>query len=289
MLGVGHLDKGYLIIFLITILALLATYQIQSVKKIYNASVLKRLTKNQELSKLVLSENDIVHLPAPVQKYLRLMGVIGKEKVRSVRVVYSGKMKMDPHKDWSNFKFEQYNFFDNLARFYYIRGSVNGIPARGLDSYQNGKGNMLIRLGSLITVVDAKGEDMDSAALVTLFNDMCFLAPASLIDDRISWETIDVLTVKATLTDKMNKVSGILCFNEDGELVNFITDDRYYAPMGKESQKVRWSTPIKGYHEINGIKVPSSIEAVWNLDEGDFCYAKINKIREVEFNPKGLK
>jgi len=33
-----------------------------------------------------------------------------------------------------------------------------------------------------------------------------------------------------------------------------------------------WSTPIKEYKEINGIRVSVRGEAAWNLSSGDFCY-----------------
>jgi hypothetical protein len=52
-------------------------------KKEYRKAVLKALeiTKGQQTQ--ILSEADIHHLPGAVQKYLRLPGVVGKEKMRS--------------------------------------------------------------------------------------------------------------------------------------------------------------------------------------------------------------
>lgn len=39
---------------------------------------------------------------------------------------------------------------------------------------------------------------MDKTETVTLFNDMCLMAPATLIDRRIQWQEIDRNSVKAT-------------------------------------------------------------------------------------------
>jgi hypothetical protein len=39
---------------------------------------------------------------------------------------------------------------------------------------------------------------MDVSGLVTMFNDMCLLAPVTLIDERIRWEPVDRLTAKGT-------------------------------------------------------------------------------------------
>ena len=142
---------------------------------------------------------------------------------------------------------------------------------------------MLIKVASLITVANAKGAEM-----VTLFNDMCLFAPATLIDKRIQWQTIDSLTVKGSLENNGLKVTAFLYFNEKGELINFVTDDRYYSPTGKTYKRAKWSTPVKNYKEISGIKAPTEGETIWHFTEGDFCYAKF-KLKKIEYNCKKFK
>ena len=68
--------------------------------------------------------------------------------------------------------------------------------------------------------------------LTRIFYDMCLLAPATLH------------------------------FNERGELVDFVTNDRYYAPTGKTSMRVRWSTPAHDYRDFAGLKITSVEEGV---------------------------
>ena len=163
-----------------------------------------------------------------------------------------------------------------------------GIPFMGLHHYQNGKATMLIKLAGLITVADAKGAEMDRSETVTFFNDMCLLAPATLIDKRIQWETVDLSTVKATFDNNGCKIAAVLTFNDQGALSNFSSDDRSMTTTGKSYQRVRWSTPVRDYQEINGQKLPNYAEAIWQLAEGDYCYAKF-KIKKVEYNGKSYK
>ena len=47
--------------------------------------------------------------------------------------------------------------------------------------YRDQKAAMLIKLPGLFTVSDAKGRQTDQGETFTIFNDMCFQAPASLI------------------------------------------------------------------------------------------------------------
>jgi Family of unknown function (DUF6544) len=116
---------------------------------------------------------------------------------------------------------------------------------------------------------------MTKGETVTLFNDMCVLAPATLIDKNIQWETVDPLAVKATFTNQGYTISAVLYFNERGELINFVSDDRYQAFRGNKFENFRWSTPIKNYKDIDGRKVAIYGEAIWQMPKGEFAYAKL--------------
>jgi hypothetical protein len=147
---------------------------------------------------------------------------------------------------------------------------------------------MQIKLASLFQVVDAKGEKMNQGETVTMFNDMCLFAPATLIDDNIEWEEIDSLTVKAKFTNAGNTINATLFFNEKGELVNFSSNDRYESADGKTYNNYEWTTPVKDYQEINGRRLPSYGEAVWHKPEGEYVYAKLS-IADVEYNCSEFK
>ena len=95
-----------------------------------------------------------------------------------------------------------------------------GLPVIGF-SYSNATASMLIKLGGLVTVADGKGQEMNQGETVTVFNDMCLLAPASLIDDRIKWEVINEHTVKAHFNNNGYVISAELYFNDRGQLINF--------------------------------------------------------------------
>ena len=283
------MDKKYILLIVLLFVLLVSVillYFSHDLKRTYKAEVMNGINRDKLLGNSIISENDIKHLPTPVQKYLRYVGVIGTEKVHNLKITFDGHMKMDPTKDWVNVKTEQHNFFSNPTRMFYIEGSMKGIPVLGLDSYKNGKGNMLIKLAGLFTVANASGPEMDSGAAVTLLNDMCLMAPSTLIDPRIQWESVDDLTAKVSFSDNGCIVSAVLYFNTLGELTNFSTDDRYMT-VGKSYQRVRWSTPVKAYKDYNGLKLLSYGEGVWHLPEGDYCYAKF-QVKEIEYNCKGL-
>ena len=62
---------------------------------------------------------------------------------------------------------------------------------------------------------------MDRAETVTLFNDMCLLAPGTLIDPETTWEAVDATTARARFTYEGQAIAATLLFASTGELVNF--------------------------------------------------------------------
>lgn len=283
------MDKKIIALVLFVLVAAALYYLSQDIPRTYRAEVKKGLSRVQGADLAVVTEADIDHLPAIVQHYLRYTGVVGQPQVQNYRIVLEAEMKTDPGQPWSPVVFEQYNFLDQPTRLFLVRMNMRGLPVIGLDSYTNGKGNMLIKVAGLVKVSDVGGEFMDQAELVTLFNDMCLAAPGSLIDPRIEWENIDPLTVKATFTDGPNRVSAWLYFNNSGQLVDFVTDDRSYTTMDGKNMKVRWSTPVGNYREIGGLVLSTSGEATWHLPEGNYTYGRIKNIRELEYNLSTLK
>ena len=232
-------------------------------------------------------ENDIAFLPEPVQNYLCYIGAIGKPKVQNFHAMFSGQMKRTEHGKWMDIAAEQYNFYDRPTRLFYISSSMLGIPFDGLHIYSGNTATMRIQLASLLPVVNAYGPIMTKGETVTLFNDMCVLAPATLIDKHIRWETIDALTVNATFTNQNYTISAVISFNEKGELINFVSDDRYLNVKGNTFENIRWSTPVKDYKELNGQKLASSAEAIWHMPQGEYVYAQF-KLTHIEYNVKTL-
>ncbi len=273
------------ITLILTVVVIVIYYLSNTLKRKYNAEVKEGLNRVKNLGESVLTEKDITHLPEPVQKYLKYVGVLGREKVNNLKVSINGSMKTDKNRDWFQVKIHQHSFLDKVTRLFYLNLNMSGIPVLGLHFYKNGIATMKIKILGFITVVKGMGEKMNRAETVTVFNDMCIMAPASLVDTRIQWEPVDLHTVKATFNNEGNYISAMLYFNDIGQLTNFVSDDRYYSPTGKTYESVRWSTPVNSYKNINGFNLASYGEAIWNFPDGDLCYAKFN-ILDIKYNCK---
>jgi len=254
-------------------------------KNQYNRDVSENLTYTKSLAEPLLTIEAIAHLPEPVQRYIIYSGAINKPVLNNFKIKFEGQIRSDEKSDWMPFTTEQYNFIDPPMRLFFMKATMKGLPVAGYHAYKDGVAFMDIRLLSLFRVQYQAGREMDIAETVTWFNDLCLFAPAGLTDKRITWEDIDDLTSKATFTSKDITISAILYFNTTGELINFISDDRWQIISEEDRKRIRFSTPAKNYIDMNGHRIPSYGEAIWNLPEGDLTYGQFH-CRNIEYNVK---
>lgn len=70
----------------------------------------------------------------------------------------------------------------------------------------------------------------------------------------------------------------LVTFNQNGEIVSFQTK-RY---MNEDSLEI-WEGKVSSYKRINGMLIPTMIEAVYKLKTGDYSYAKFN-LKNIEYD-----
>ena len=224
-----------------------------------------------------ISEADLAGLPPAVQRYLRNAGVVGQPRVRHVRARMHGRIRSGPDVRWMPFSAEQDNFFGGEpARLFYMTASMFGIPFQGFHRYVGQSASMLVKVAGIAPVVNASGAEMTKAETVTLLNDMCIMAPATLIDSRITWEAIDDRRVRALFTNAGQSVRAELDFNDAGELTNFRSDDRHKSSSdGRSMIPARWSTPVGGYRLFGPFRLASHGEARWGESGSDYAYIEL--------------
>ncbi len=228
-----------------------------------------------------IGENDIADVPPLVQKYLRYSGVIGKERVHTVRLKQQGKFKRKPGTDWLPLAAKQYYNCDSIGFVWVGKIKMNPLmPVTGRDKYLNGEGNMLIKLWSLIKVADAKGPEVNQSEILRYLSEMPWF-PASFLSPAIHWKTIDDHTVHATLSAYGQSVSGDFSFNETGQITQFSTE-RYYENDGQYTLR-KWGGRYDQYKEMNGWIIPTHAVVTWTFPEGDYSYFD-GTITEIDYN-----
>jgi hypothetical protein len=218
----------------------------------------------------LVTDADLARLPLRVAGYVRAAGAVGRDHVVGFRAAISGRIRAGADKPWMQWTGEQTNTFGpEPSRVFYMDATMKGLPTDVLHTYVGPTATMRVRVASLKTVVDARGREMDQAETVTLLNDLCVMAPAALVDAPIEWTPIDEHHVSATFTNAGQTVRAVLTFDDDDELVDFVSDDRLAAsPDGRIFTPTTWSTPITGYRSFDGRRLGAHGRGRWHPDDG---------------------
>lgn len=255
----------------------------------YRAEYLRRartLLSTQSASGVV-TEADLAHLPEPVATYIRKSGAIGQAPVTNFQARVHGRIRAGKDKPWMRFTGEQVNTYgSDPARLFFIDATMLGLPMDVLHVYVGSIATMRVKLCSLVPMVHAAGPEMDRSETVTLFNDLCLLAPAALIDAPITWQPIQTNQVRGTFTNGTLSVTADLVFDTEGNLVDFISDDRARASQdGKSFTWQRWSTPSPEFSTIGARRLCIRGEARWHAADplGEYPYIEIS-VDKITYN-----
>lgn len=241
------------------------------------------LSNISEDKKEILTEDKISHLPTIIQKWLKSSGAVGKEMITSVYLKQSGQMKMKPEQEnWYSAHAEQWFTIDNPAFIWKVK--VDMMPLvffTGRDKFSDGKGNMLIKILSLINVVNSSDNEKINQSTLQRYLGETVWFPTAAVSSYIHWEEIDSLTARATMTYKGTTGSALFFFNENGDCVKFSA--MRFKDADENSQIKEWIIKLSNYKNFDGIKIPAKGEAAWNLDEGNFTWYKL-EIYDVVYN-----
>jgi len=207
-----------------------------------------------------VSDADLAHLPPPVARYLRRAEVVGRARVHNFVVEMDATLNRGPDEPALETPVLQTSFVDDPVRLFLLRTRMKGLPVSGLHAYTEEGARMRIRLLGVWNIVDESGSAFTRAETVTLLNDFCVFAPATLIDARFSWTAIDDASALVTFTNGGHRVSATLFFDTHGDLVDFASDDRHVLPTDGD----RWTTPLRGHRDFGGARLPSEGDAIWH-------------------------
>ncbi len=221
----------------------------------------------------VVSEESIAKLPEPVKRYLRFMGVVGRARDWSLRAHFKARFRREPGA-WFPCEAIQYDTRLKLSRLFYMQLSLKGLlPVTVRDTYLGGRGSMRARAFDLVPVVTGAGHEIDVGELVTYLNDAVLMAPSLLLGPETSWQAVDGNCFDVTLRDGDLSVKARVWLDERGAPMDFSTTDRFFDRADGQRVQTEWRTPISGWQDVGGRRLPTSAEAVWQLPGGPFAYA----------------
>ena len=220
-------------------------------------------------------------LPTPVQRYLTYTGVVGKPRIKTARIKWTGRFRRAVDQPWMPMSAEQFYTVDPPGFVWNASFKVAGLPLmRARDTYKDGQGHMYARLAWLIPIFDVRGEKLIQGTMVRYLQEMTFF-PTAYLEPYVEWKPVDDTSAEVIFTDHGKSVSGTMYFDTQGRLVDFRA--QRYREINGDFNLDTWTTPVSDYRILAGLNLPARGAAVWKLATGDLPYAEVEAV-DVQYN-----
>jgi hypothetical protein len=209
-------------------------------------------------------------LPAPVQRYFRMVLEEGQPMVAGVRVQHSGTFNMGETTDqWKPFKSNQEVLTQRPGFDWDGRVTMMpGLPVRVHDAYIADEGILHASLLGLLSLVDMRGGgDVAEGELMRFLAEAAWYPTALLPSQGMRWEGVDDRSAYATLTDGDISLTMLFTFDEQG-LIETVGTKVRGRTVGGEVVPTPWQGRFWNYDERGGMVVPLDGEVAWLLPEG---------------------
>ncbi len=230
------------------------------------------LSEAKVVEKDVITEEMTASLPAPVQKWVKNIGLIGTKPVHTAYFEQKAKMKLKPDQaDWYPAEVVQYVTTDRPGFLWKVNMRMfSVINVTGRDQFHDGQGSMTIKIGSLIPVVNEANDRKTNQSTLQRYLMELVWYPSAVLSPYITWEEIDENTAKATMD--YNDVSGSATFYFD-DSGNFLKVSAFrYNGSDENAIKAECIGEAKEFGFVEGIKIPTKVDITWVLEDGLFTW-----------------
>jgi hypothetical protein len=208
------------------------------------------------VGKKAYGPDELIGLPAPVQKYFRAVLKDGQAIVTAVHIELSGTINLSATAEkWQKFTSTQLVIaqqpgFDWESRI----EMMPGLKARVHDAYIAGEGVLHATLFGLVSLANLRGTpDIAQGELMRFLAEAAWYPTALLPSQGVQWKAGDDFSANATLKDGETAVTLLFRFNENGLIESVHANARgrtvggAVIPTPWEGRSARWNVhPYRG-------------------------------------------
>lgn len=220
--------------------------------------------------------------PAVIHNWITRSGMPDQPLVR-VNLRQSGKMRTTPNGKWLSFTAEQ-EFTPQSPGFIWTT-KVNvlpGINLLGRDLYDQGEGEMQIKLLGLIPIVNATGNEIDQGSLLRYLGEIVWF-PSGALHPGIRWESSGTNQAVATMTLGKTVASGTYTFSPEGDFLRYQALRYFNRSEGATLENWVIEADQMSFQTYQGVRIPTRFHVTWKLPEGDFHWLDLD-VQDVTYN-----
>jgi hypothetical protein len=244
------------------------------------AASIRALTRRLETARIVdkvppahplrFDLRELEGLPAPVQRYFRLVLKEGQPIVSAVTIDMAGTFNMSAIAEhWKPFTSRQRVVTRRPGFLWDAQVSaLPGLVVRVVDSYIAGSGLLHAAILGLVTVAKVSGKgEIARGEFMRFVAEGAWYPTALLPSQGVRWEAIDDRSAGATIADGPLTLTLLFRFNDAG-LIESVRAEARGAMVGSKVVMMPWECSLSDYEVREGVTVPITGEAAWLRSEG---------------------
>lgn len=213
-------------------------------------------------------------LPPPVTRYFLHVLREGQRHVESAKVVHDGQFKTGAKSGWMNIAGIEY--FNTAQPGFIWLGKTRWFSA--VDSFLSNKGRLVVRLFSIFKILEKRGKKIDEAELIRWVAESVWFPTALLPNDKLKWLPENESEAKLEYSFGNLHIIVTVTFSFRDEIETIATQR-----FNNEGQLRLWQGKVSHYRRHGGMLIPSRLEAVWKLPDGDMPYARFH-LQDIQYD-----
>jgi hypothetical protein len=221
----------------------------------------------QPIGRGTYSQDELIGLPAPVQKYFRAVLKDGQPIVSAVHLELSGTINMSvAGEKWKKFTSTQRVIAQRPGFDWEGRIEMTpGLTARVHDAYIDGEGILLATLFGLVSLANLRGTtEISQGELIRFLAEAAWYPTSLLPSQGVQWKAVDDFSAKAALKDGETAVTLLFRFDDSGLIKSVFADARGRTVAGV-AIPTPWEAQWSNYQLRDGMRVPTEGEVAWLL------------------------
>lgn len=217
-------------------------------------------------------------LPAPVRNYLSAVISENTEQIRFTTLEQRGEFRSLSQPKWGKLKatLSHSGTIPGMAWHASIKVSpLSWTTAQLL--YHDGYGSGYVKFMGIFTIFDPEGKEVSHALLTRILMETVWFPTSLIPGGLLRWEPIDATSARAVITNKGKSVSAVFHFNENNEVERVVTRDKY-RDAETSYEREQCTMYCSKYQNFGGVRIPTEVRLEWNMEEGDYEYARISVV-----------
>lgn len=202
-----------------------------------------------------------------VRHYARPEGTF---ECRGTWLRQEGEMRFVPDGPWMSFSAQQW--FPGRSVDFRWRAWVRMGPfmrACVIDAFENGTGTLSAWIFGFIPIVRSRGAATDKGEALRGLAELPWRPFAFDELSPLSWEALEEDKLRVSFNNGRTEAAVVFDVDREGRVRGGTASSRPRM-VGKSFVETAWSGSFGEYRIFNGVRVPTTAEAVWHLPEGPF-------------------